>query len=92
MTYTKSSMTTGLLTAFALTLASSAALATVATGDRVGTSEAEIRAQLSAQGYEIKAIEVESDEIEVEVTHSGKAFEIEIDKATGQVTEVEEED
>lgn len=92
MTYNKSSMLTGLLAALSLTLASSAALATVATGDRIGNSEAEIRAQLSAQGYKIKAVEIESDEIEVEVTLGDKEYEIEIDKTTGQVTEVEEED
>lgn len=92
MTYNKSRMVTGLLTALSLTLASSAAMATVTAGDRVGTTETEIRSQLLAQGYKVQAIEIESDEIEVEVIHSGKAYEIEIDRTTGQVTEVEEED
>lgn len=92
MTHSKMNTATAILASMTLALSSTVALATVATGDKLGTSEQEIRAQLVAKGYEVKSIEIESDEIEAEVALNGKAFEIEIDKTTGQVTEVEEED
>lgn len=68
------------------------AFAEVAQGDMIGTTETEIRAHLTAQGYEVKEVEMEDDEIEIDVSLNGKALEIEIDPQTGKVTEVEDDD
>ena len=92
MNQLKTRTQTAVLTTIALALSSAVALATVATGDTVGTTEQQIRAQLESKGYTIKAIEIENDEIEAEVALNGKDYEIEIDPKTGQVTEVEEDD
>ena len=92
MNQLKTRTQTAVLTTMALALSSAVALATVATGDTVGTTEQQIRAQLESKGYTIKAIEIENDEIEAEVALNGKDYEIEIDPKTGQVTEVEEDD
>ncbi len=92
MTHPKTKISTAILATVALALSSTMALATVAAGDKIGTTENEIRSQLKAKGYEVKSIEIEDDEIEVEVALNDKVLEIEIDKMTGQVTEVEEDD
>ena len=68
------------------------AFAAVAEGDLVGTSEAEIRKQLTSMGYEVTEIEVEDDEIEADVVLNGQQFEIEINPETGKVTEIEADD
>ena len=92
MAYPKVKTSTAILATLALAASSTIALATVAPGDKLGTTENDIRTQLQAKGYEVKSIEFENDEIEAEVVYNGKELEIEIDKMTGQVTEVEEED
>ena len=70
----------------------SLALAAVSEGDLLGTTEAEIRAALTAQGYQIEEIEVEDGEIEVEALFDGMMMEIEVSTETGLVIEVEAED
>ncbi|MEL6979988.1 MAG: PepSY domain-containing protein [Pseudomonadota bacterium] len=68
-----------------------AALA-VNVGETVSTEDAAIRAALEADGYEIVEIEREDDEIEVEATKGGQAFELSFDAESGQLTEIELED
>ncbi len=68
------------------------ALAAVSVGDQLGTTEAEIRAALTAQGYEITEFEIEDDEIEVEAAFNGEMLELEIAPDTGLVIEIEAED
>lgn len=84
----KMTLKTGLLTA-ALGLATlpAIAFAALSEGDVIGTSEAEIRAALKAEGYVVHGIEIEA-----EVTLNGMAFEIELSTETGEILEIEAED
>lgn len=68
------------------------ALAAISKGDVVGTTEAEVTARLTEQGYTVREIEMEDAEFEAEVVMNGEAFEITIDSETGQVTDIEIED
>ncbi len=87
-------------TAFALPVIAGLALVSTAqasipginTGDTIGTSEAEIVAALEALGATIDEVETEENEIEVELTFDGVAYEVEVDLTTGQVAEIEVED
>jgi len=92
MTHLKINSSTAFWTTLALVFSSSMAMATIAQGDKLGTTANEIRAQLEQKGYEVEDIEIEDDEIEVEVAQNDKVLEIYIDKKTGQVVKVEEED
>jgi hypothetical protein len=65
------------------------ALAQVNAGDILGTEEVAINASLEAQGYVVTGFEAEDDEIEVDVTLDGIAYEIEISSQDGTVLEVE---
>ena len=65
------------------------ALAELAVGDVVGTTEAEIRASMEGAGYAVNAIEIETDEVEIEAMLNGQEFEIEVDPAAGTVAEIE---
>ncbi len=73
----------------ALALAPALAFASVTVGDKLGSTEEEIRAMLEQDGYVIEEIEVEGDEIEVEATKDSIAYEIEIATETGEVIEIE---
>ena len=64
----------------------------IAAGDKLGTTEAEIRAALEGQGYTVEEFEMEDDGIEVELAMDGKMFEAEIDAKTGEVLEIEDGD
>ncbi len=75
-----------------LMLLPAVALAGLAEGDYVGSTEADITAQLTQQGYEVKEVELEDGEIEAEVVLNGETFEIEVDPKTGKVTEIEQDD
>lgn len=68
------------------------AMAQINAGDTLSTTEDAIRAELESQGYVISEIEYEDDEIEVEATLNGQAYEIDINPETGAVLEVELED
>ncbi|WP_299152039.1 PepSY domain-containing protein [uncultured Tateyamaria sp.] len=68
------------------------ALAGLSTGNQLGTTEADIRAALTAMGYDVQEIEIEDDEIEAEVTLDGVEYEIEVALDTGKVIEIETED
>ncbi|WP_170360740.1 PepSY domain-containing protein [Ruegeria arenilitoris] len=65
------------------------ALANVGLGDKLGTSEAEIRATLEAQGYQIEEIEFEDGEIEVELSKDGVETELVLTETNGEVTAIE---
>ena len=68
------------------------ALAGVNIGDRIGTSDAEIRAQVEALGYQVQEIEFEDGEIEVEVLKDGVETELVLNQADGTVREIEQDD
>lgn len=68
------------------------AAAAVGVGDVLGVEDSAIEQALSAQGYAIDEIEREDDEIEVEATLDGVAYELTISPETGAVTEIELED
>lgn len=84
--------TTTTLSIAALIAAPAVAFAAVSVGDVIGTTEAEIRANLESEGYVITEIEFEDDEIEVEVIYEGKELEIELAVDTGAIVEIELED
>ena len=63
-----------------------------AVGSYLGKTEAEGRAALEAKGYMVTEVEVEDDELEFEVKKDGQAYEIEVDPATGNISETEKED
>lgn len=76
----------------AVCLVPAAAFANVGVGTTLGTTEADIRANLTTLGYSVEEIEIEDGEIEAEVSKDGKSFEVEVAADTGLVTEVELED
>ncbi|CUK07368.1 hypothetical protein RUE5091_02931 [Ruegeria denitrificans] len=65
------------------------ALANVGLGDKLGTTEADIRATLEAQGYQIEEIEFEDGEIEVELVKDGVETELVLSETDGEVTAIE---
>ena len=65
------------------------ALANVGLGDKLGTTEAEIRSTLEAQGYQIEEIEFEDGEIEVELSKDGVETELVLTETDGEVTAIE---
>ena len=69
-----------------------AALAQIGVGDVLGTSEADVRAALEAQGYTVMEVEIEDGEIEVEAMVDGQEVEFEVAADTGAILEVELED
>lgn len=81
-------------TLLALLLVPGAALAQINIGDTLGTNETTIRSAVEAQGYYLRALEVEGDEIEIDVDakEGGTSLEVEISSASGAVTSIEIED
>lgn len=77
--------------AFGLALLAAPSFAEVTTGAMVGHDEAEIRATLTAEGYEVRKVEVEDGEIEAYAVKDGKMLEIYTDAASGLVTEIKGE-
>jgi len=75
-----------------LMLLSTAAFASVSIHDKLGTEDAAITAKLVAAGYDVTEIERERDEIEIEATRNGRAYEFELDPKTGEVIGVELDD
>lgn len=57
-----------------------------------GVNDAELRARLAAEGYEIVKYERERREIEVKATREGRRWELEIDPRDGRTVKVEEDD
>jgi len=83
--------TTNLLLISALALSTASAYA-VETGDVLGTSEADIRANLEIHGYDVQRISIDGDEIEIDALLDGQEFEIELSSDAGAVLEIELED
>lgn len=71
---------------------SNAAVQGMSEGDMLGKTEAEIIAALETLGANIDEVESEENEIEVELTLDGVAYEVEVDLTTGQIAEVEMDD
>ncbi|NOD34502.1 MULTISPECIES: PepSY domain-containing protein [unclassified Ruegeria] len=65
------------------------AMAQINIGHVLGSSEADIRSALEAQGYTISEVETEQDEIEIYAFLNGKKYEIEVSPETGAVIEIE---
>lgn len=75
-----------------LVIAPAAAFAAPSVGDELGTSIAEIAASLHEAGYDIREIERDDDEFEVEVILDGQRYELEISPTTGLITDLHLED
>ena len=60
-------------------------------GAKVGTTAAEITASLTAQGYEVRKVKPEDGMLEAYALKDGKRYEIYVDKTTGTVTKVKDE-
>lgn len=91
----KTSMITPALTLFSLSglvASTGIALAAVSVGDTLGTTEDEIRAALTAEGYTVEEFETEDGELEAEVTLDGKQMEVVVDAKSGAILEIEMED
>ena len=89
-------MRTTLITgALALALGTGAALA-LGKGDMLGTDPAAVRQALEAQGFEVRKIEGEDDDggkaIEAYALKDGKRFEIYVDRRTGAVERVKQDE
>lgn len=63
-----------------------------AVGTYLGKTEAEGRTALEAKGFVVTEVETEDGELEFEVKKDGQAYEIEVDPATGKISETEKED
>ena len=84
--------TTTLMAAALAALIPVGAYANFTVGQTLGTDPEEIRALVEQEGYDVTEIEIEGDEIEVEYIVDGVEYELEIDRATGAVLEIELED
>ena len=65
--------------------------AELSVGNMLGKTIAEVSAALETQGYTISEIEMEDGKIEADIMADNKAFEIEVDAATGKILELEDE-
>jgi peptidase YpeB-like protein len=81
-----------LLSTSSLLVAMGAAVAAVSVGDKLGTTEDDIRAALTGQGYTVEEFEVEDGKMEAEVTMDGQEMEVVVDAQSGLVLELELED
>ncbi len=57
----------------------------------LGHTLQEVATSLEDKGYTIESTEAEDDELEVEINRDGESLEVEVDLASGTVTEVESE-
>ena len=91
---TSSSLTRAILPAtLAIAIAVPAGLAAAAAeGTYAGKTIVEIAQYLEAEGYQVREIEIEEDEIEARAVKDGKIYEIEVDDTTGKIKEIEEDD
>lgn len=64
------------------------AAAAPAVGEMLGRAPEEIRAALTAQGYEVRKMEIEDGKTEVYAVKGSERLEIYVDPASGQVTRV----
>jgi len=82
---------TALMTALALPHGFAAASSEL-DGIRLGTSADEIRANLAAQGYEVRKVKPEDGMLEAYALKDGKLLEIYVDPASGNVAKVKADD
>ncbi|QFT31434.1 hypothetical protein FIV00_13150 [Labrenzia sp. THAF82] len=68
------------------------AIAAVTVGDKVGTTEEDIRAALTDEGYVVEEIEIENGEVEAEVSRDGQEIEVVVDGESGLILEMELEE
>jgi hypothetical protein len=61
-------------------------------GTAVGTTADEIKANLTAQGYEVRKIKPEDGMLEAYALKGDKLYEVYVDTSTGLVAKVKEED
>lgn len=85
----KTQMMTSILAGAAVIGSIGYAIASVSLGDKLGTTESDIRAALTAQGYTVIEFEAEGGELEAEVMLDGQEMELVIDSASGIVVEME---
>lgn len=58
----------------------------------LGKADAEIRAALEQDGYEVRKIETEDGYLEAYAMRDGQRFEIYVDPESGKVVKIEEDD
>lgn len=76
----------------ALAMVPAVASAQLSVGSDLGTTMREVLIGLEDQGYIVLELELKRDEIEAEVILDNRRYEIEVDTATGKVTDIELED
>ena len=76
----------------ALALPAGLAAASATPGGYAGKSEVEITQYLEAEGYQVREIEREGCEFEAHAVKDGVAYEIEIDRESGKIEEIEHDD
>lgn len=89
-TYTSSALT--IFSVSGLIASMGVAAAAVSLGDKLGTTEEEVRSALTNQGYAVEEIETEDGKLEAEVTLDGQEMEVVVDANSGLVLELELED
>ena len=75
-----------------LTAPLSVAAAAIIKGDFAGKTQAEIRHELTRQGYTVQKVERDDDVLEAYAVMDGQVFEIYVDPLTGKVLKVDLED
>lgn len=80
------------IVAASFALPAGGAFAAVTVGDKVGTTEEDIRAALTDEGYVVEEIETENGEVEAEVSRDGQEIEVVVDGESGLILEMELEE
>jgi len=92
-TKTLTGLIAGTVLAAALALpVSFAAASSELDGATLGKTADEIKATLTAQGYEVRKVKPEDGALEAYAVKDGKKYEIYVDPASGAVTKVSDED
>lgn len=89
---------TGVFLALALCMASPAALAqgssnpaVPAVGDELGTTLVSVLNTLVEAGYDVREIERDGDEIEVDILLNGRWYDIDVSRQTGLIVDVDDD-
>ena len=83
----------GLTLAGAISLAAGLALAAAVTeGSYAGKDGAEITKSLQAQGYQVRKVEIEDGYLEAYAMLEGHRYEIYVDRKSGKVVKIEQDD
>lgn len=81
----------GLVFGAAVLLAGQALAEDITLGDVLGGTVEEIRSGLIAMGYDVRKMEFEDGEIEIKMVKGIAMIELHVERATGQVVEIEYE-